>query len=173
MKSNALFSKCGSYRWKLSRLISESKTELIFIGLNPSYGDSERNDQTLIRIINFAQSWGFGRVYVINLFARITTRPEILRYCDDPVGSENDLILERNIRYWLANDLCKLWIGWGVNGKLMNRDKKVLEKIKNKDSKEPYAIGITKKGCPRHPLYVGKNKKLLPFAFDRNLSSYY
>ena len=46
-------------------------------------------------------------------------------------GSINDDVLDQNIKYWLANDCCKLWIGWGVNGKLMNRGYKVLKKLEN------------------------------------------
>ncbi len=165
MKSNASFSSCGSYRWILSREINASKTELIFIGLNPSSANYEENDPTLKRLIGFSEIWGFGKLSVINLFARISTKPKILKFCDDPVGSKNDFVLEKNIKYWLANDLCQLWIGWGVNGKLMNRDESVLKKIKNKYAKQPYVIGITKNGCPMHPLYVGKSKKLYPYIY--------
>ncbi len=164
MISNATFSFCGSYRWRLIREINESKKELIFIGLNPSLANEKKNDPTLRRIIGFAEIWGFGRLYVVNLFARISRSPKLLRYCDDPVGSKNDFVLNQNIKYWLANDLCQLWIGWGTNGKFMNRDAWVLKKITNKYLKKPYIIGLTKEGYPKHPLYVGKNKKLYPYT---------
>ncbi len=165
MKSNASFSSCGSYRWTLIRVINESKKEIIFIGLNPSSANSKENDPTIRRLLSFAERWGFGKLYVINLFAKITKTPEMLKYCDDPVGSRNDLVLDQYIKYWMANELCQLWIGWGVNGRLMNRDVQVLKKIKNKYSKKLYTIGITRQGKPLHPLYVAKNKKLYPFPY--------
>jgi len=159
----SIWEKIFQLGWQNSSLTGE-KAELLFIGLNPSSANSKENDPTLRRLLTFAESWGFGKLYVINLFARIAKSPKILKSCDDPIGSINDDILEQNINYWLANDLCKLWIGWGVNGKLMNRGHKVLKKLENKYSKQPYTIGITKQGYPIHPIYVGRDKKLYPFS---------
>ena len=69
------------------------------------------------------------------------------------------------ISFWAANDLCDLWIGWGVYGKLMNRNIRVLKKIKQHYSKRPYVIGLTKDGHPRHPLYISNEQNLYQMEF--------
>ncbi len=159
MKSSASFSSCKGYRWNLSRYINDTRKTLIFIGLNPSLANNSKNDPTLRRLIGFAELWEYGTLVVVNLFARITKSPKFLASCNDPVGWKNDVELNKRLNYWETNDSCDLWIGWGINGRLMNRDKLILKRIKE-SSKKPYVIGLTKDGCPRHPLYTSKQKTL-------------
>ena len=159
MKSSASFSTCKDYRWNLSRYINKSQKTLIFIGLNPSLANKSENDPTLKRLLGFAELWGYGSLIVVNLFARITKSPKVLASCDDPVGWKNDFELNKRISYWETKDSYELWIGWGINGRLMNRDKLLLKRIK-KSSKKPYVIGLTKDGYPRHPLYTSKQENL-------------
>ena len=162
MKSSAVFSTCREYRWRLNRYISDSKKELIFIGLNPSLANSFHDDPTLRRLVAFAGNWGYGSLIVVNLFARISKSPKSLKTCNDPIGWNNDLELDKIINYWSKQELCDLWIGWGVNGKFMNRDVRLLRKIRN-SSKKPLVIGLTKDGHPKHPLYISKLKTLCNF----------
>tara|TARA_Y100001968_G_C19106482_1_gene595121 strand:- start:56 stop:559 length:504 start_codon:yes stop_codon:yes gene_type:complete len=159
VKSSASFSPCKKYRWHLSRYITNSKKELIFIGLNPSLADARHNDPTLRRLIAFSKIWGYGSLVVINLFARISKSPKLLASCIDPVGWKNDFELQKRINYWSRNHLCDLWIGWGANGKLMNRNEILIKKLKE-SSKQPCVIGLTKEGHPKHPLYISKQKNL-------------
>ena len=79
INSNAVFSFSRKYRYRLNRRINQSRHEIIFIGLNPSTADEEDNDSTLIRVLNFSNSWGYGSLVVINLFARISTSPRLLK----------------------------------------------------------------------------------------------
>ena len=79
MNSNAVFSLCRKYRYRLNRRISQSRKEIIFIGLNPSTADEKDNDSTLRRLLDFSDSWGYGSLVVINLFARISNSPKILK----------------------------------------------------------------------------------------------
>ena len=159
MKSSASFSTSKDYRWNLTRYINDNKKELIFIGLNPSFGSASDNDPTLRRLIGFAELWGYGSLVVINLFAKISKSPKLLALCNDPVGWKNDFELNTRINYWTTNHFCELWIGWGINGIFMNRNEKLLKRIK-KSSRHPYVIGLTKEGHPQHPLYISKTKKL-------------
>tara|TARA_Y100001968_G_scaffold292692_1_gene298093 strand:- start:18719 stop:19123 length:405 start_codon:yes stop_codon:yes gene_type:complete len=129
------------------------------MGLNPSLANSRDNDPTLTRLVDFAELWGYGSLVVINLFARVSKSPKLLAFCDDPVGWKNDFELQKRIEYWSRNDACDLWIGWGVNGTFMNRNERLLKRIK-KSSKNPCVIGLTKDGHPKHPLYIARNKTL-------------
>ncbi len=164
MKSSASFSSCKKYRWGLTRLISDSKRELIFIGLNPSLATGKANDRTLCRLISFTKSWGYGSLKVINLFALISKEPNILKYCKDPIGLKNDYELKKSIRYWSKNFQCDLWIGWGLKGEIMDRHNKILKMIKDESTRDPLVIGLSKNGHPLHPLYVSKKKKLYPLS---------
>ena len=165
IRSNASFSDCGKYRWSLTRVFDESKKGLVFIGLNPSLATSSENDPTLRRLIRFSKTWGYSSLHVLNLFAKITNRPNMLRTCCDPIGQKNDFELERNIRLWSENNSYDLLLGWGVNGKFMNRNKQILNIISKSSSRRPYVIGLTKEGHPSHPLYLPSNSKLFYFPF--------
>ena len=172
MNSNAVFSFSRKYRYRLNRRINQSRKEIIFIGLNPSTADEEDNDSTLIRVLNFSNSWGYGSLVVINLFARISPSPSILKSSSNPIGPFNNFELKTNIKNWSENEFCDLWLGWGVNGSFMNRDRNILKEIKKYSKKKmqhfpkaqmPLALGLTKGGYPRHPLYMPNSSYLRTF----------
>ena len=170
--SFCLFSKCSSYRWILKRELLTGNKTIIFIGLNPSKANSFTNDRTLIRIINFCSRWNYKNVYVINLFGLISKSPIQLLKSKDPVGENNNLITFKTLKFWRENINCDLWVGWGDNGQLNGRDLEVLKIIKNlsnlKSSESNYSkpvlsLGLSKKGNPRHPLYMPNESFLRPF----------
>ena len=59
----------GNYRYLLWREWDSQSKTVSFIMLNPSRADAEINDPTITRCINFARSWGYGRLEIVNLFA--------------------------------------------------------------------------------------------------------
>ena len=166
-----LFSQCRSYRWILKREFPSGKRTVVFIGLNPSKANSTNNDRTLIRIINFCSRWNYKNIYVINLFGLISKSTSQLSKKKDPVGINNDLITLKALEFWRKNVNCDLWLGWGDKGNLNSRDLEVLKLIRNlsnwksnenKYSKRILSLGITKKGNPRHPLYLPNRSYLKP-----------
>ena len=58
--------------------------------LNPSRADAQTKDPTITRSINFALSWGYGRLEVVNLFAYRTSKPSLLKQAAEPIGRDND-----------------------------------------------------------------------------------
>ncbi len=170
--SFCLFSKCRSYRWILKRELLSGRKTVVFIGLNPSKANSLNNDRTLIRIINFCSKWNYKNIYVINLFGLISKSPSHLSKNLDPVGKNNNLITLKALEFWRENINCDLWLGWGDKGNLYRRDREVLKLIKsfsNSNSKENnhfkriLSLGFSKKGSPRHPLYMPNESLLKPF----------
>ena len=97
VSGTAAFSPCGRYRWWLERLWQPAAPRLIFIGLNPSRADGQRDDPTLRRVVGFAQRWGFGSLEVLNLLALISPSPAVLRRATDPVGAEADFWLQHRL----------------------------------------------------------------------------
>ena len=170
--SFCLFSECGSYRWILKREFSSGNKTIVFIGLNPSKANSSNNDRTLIRIINFCSRWNYKNIYIINLFGLISKSPNQLLKSNDPIGENNDLIILKSLEFWRENTYCDLWLGWGDKGQLNGRDRKVLKLIKNFSnfksnennySKRVLSLGLSKKGNPRHPLYMPNQSILRKF----------
>jgi len=167
-----LFSKCGSYRWILKRELFSGKKTIVFIGLNPSKANSFKNDMTLVRIINFCSKWHYKNIYVINLFGLISKSPLQLAKSKDPIGSNNDLIIFKTLKFWQKNINCDLWLGWGDKGQLNGRNREVIKIIKNlsnlNSNKNKYferilSLGTSKKGNPLHPLYIPNESILRPF----------
>jgi len=122
MQKGAVVDKTELYRYSLWREWNIDAPKLVFIMLNPSKADAYIDDPTLRRYIGFAKSWGFGSLTVINLFAYRSAKPSELRQVNDPVGTQNDRYLKKAIK-----SADKIVVAWGNNGKLMQRDRIVLD----------------------------------------------
>ena len=138
---NAIISADGKYRYQLSRIWDEEKPNILFIMLNPSTADADVDDPTIRRVMNFSKSWGYGGVFVGNLYAFRSTDPKALQHTDDPIGKDNiehikELIgvTERVVYAWGNNQKEPEWLSSLVD--------------------TPYCIDISKKGVPKHPLYL-------------------
>ena len=138
------FSRCARYRYWLSRTWDTSGERCLFIGLNPSTADAEADDPTIRRIMGFARDWGYGGVIVANLFAWRATDPEDLKRATDPIGPRNNYWLRR-----LPSKSDEVIAAWGNDGRFQQRQRYVLARIPRLK-----CLGITARGCPRHPLYV-------------------
>ena len=170
--SICLFSECKSYRWILKKELFYGTKNLVFIGLNPSKGNSSNNDRTLTRIVSFCSRWNYKNIYIINLFGLISKSPSQLSKSNDPIGKNNDLITIKALEFWKGDRNCDLWLGWGDKGQFKGRDRKVLKLIKNfsnSNAKESHfskrilSLGLSKKGNPRHPLYMPNESLLRKF----------
>ena len=148
MEKGAIIDKTGFYRYSLWREWNINAPNLVFIMLNPSKADESIDDPTLRRCINFAKSWGCGSLKVVNLFAYRSVSPSDLKRVNDPIGKQNNLYLKKAIK-----SADKVVVAWGNNGKLMQRDRAVLQLL-SKHNLQPYCLGTTQEGSPRHPLYV-------------------
>jgi hypothetical protein len=144
------------YRYLLGRKWDINLPQVTFVMLNPSTADAKKDDPTLTRCINFAKSWDYGSLEVVNLFAYRATKPRELRQVADPVGLKNNCYLQ------LATKQASLIIvAWGTKGSFLKRDKEVLNLI---SGKQPlYCLGLTKHGHPCHPLYVKNSTKIIIF----------
>lgn len=152
MIKGAVISNGGLYRYGLSRIWNEEGKKVMFMMLNPSTADAEKDDPTTRRCINYAKSWGYGGLYVGNLFAYRSTKPEGLFKVFDPVGPEND--------YWISVMAQRSYIvvcAWG--------NKRIIEKMRPEHrpldfvDNSLYYLELSKDGIPKHPLYLKKDLK--------------
>jgi hypothetical protein len=153
MRTDACFSRCGTYRYALWRRWAAGP-QVLFVMLNPSTADKQRDDPTIRRCIGFAARWGYGAVAVGNLFAFRTPSPDVLRQAAHPVGRANDRWLER-----LAAESSRLIAAWGNDGAFLGRDAQVRELLG-----PLYALALTRRGQPRHPLYLPGRAEPVPWC---------
>jgi hypothetical protein len=157
MTEGALLSPCRRYRYALYRVWNTDRPTVAFIMLNPSTADEVADDPTIRRCTGFAAAWGYGQLIVGNLFALRATDPRALAGDPDPVGADNDGTLVTLARSHLV--IC----AWGGRGGLRRRDAAVTALLAGLGS-QPYALGFTQAGAPRHPLYLPATREPLPWG---------
>ena len=143
MKTDATFSECRQYRYALWRIWDKSKAYALFIGLNPSTADENKNDPTITRCINFARDWGYGGLCMVNLFAFRATQPSVLMAAKHPVGLDNDnCILKMSAKAGV------IVAAWGNQGSYLGRSNKIATLVP-----DLMCLKMNKTGEPAHPLY--------------------
>lgn len=143
VSSGAQFSDCRNYRYGLWRKWNADLPNIMFIGLNPSTASENMDDPTIRRVKRFAKDWGYGGVYMCNLFGIISAYPKVLTTCADPVG-ENDK--------WLTFFSCycrDILFAWGNFKESKERANKVIQFFP-----DAVCLGFNANGTPKHPLYV-------------------
>lgn len=154
VRSEAVYSACGAYRYALTRVWDDSLPRLAFVMLNPSTASELADDPTVARCVRRARVGGWGAVRVCNLFALRETRPERLKAHPEPEGAENEGQLA---------EAC-LWAdvvaaAWGVHGAHLGQGQKVAVRLR-RDARALLHLGLTRAGHPRHPLYVSYGVKM-------------
>lgn len=158
--SGAVFSECGTYRYKLWRAWDISKPVLTFLMLNPSTANATENDPTVERCQRRAIALGFGGLRVANIFALRSTDPSQLYSHPAPIGYENDQAIID-----LCSDAGLVICGWGKHGQLMKRGLSVLNLLRGRNI-QPHYLLLNQDKSPRHPLYIGMRVKPQPFPFN-------
>lgn len=148
----AVFSPDGRYRYALWRMWDPSVPPLMFIGLNPSTASETTNDPTITRMIHRAMKDAFlgrreyGGLLVGNLYSLVSTDPKAL-------ADELFPLLEEDVTCSYLAQMIKLagrvLVGWGAFPEAAERAPIVLKMVN-----EPYCLGLTADGHPKHPLYI-------------------
>jgi hypothetical protein len=159
MIRTAVFDASERYRYRLDRRWSQGSGRVVFVMLNPSTADAERDDPTIRRCMGFAADWGHRGLTVVNLFAWRATKPKELTLAEDPIGEDNDLHLRSAIQRSQ-----RIVLAWGNHGRLNDRWRDVVALLGRR--RELFCLGKTKLGQPRHPLYVRRDFEALPFVID-------
>jgi len=160
MRKAAIISPCGKYRYSLLRQWDEQKPLVMFIMLNPSKADAEDDDPTIRRCMAFARNWGFGGIYVGNLFAYRSTDPDELLKSPDVICPENKEHL------MLMADVCDIIVtAWGAHKavQMAERDRP-LQFIGGLSSSKMHYLALTKSGEPGHPLFLRGDLKPIKYS---------
>jgi hypothetical protein len=163
---SAKISRDGKYRYHLRRILPDGGGIATFLMLNPSTANHEVDDPTIRRCLGYCRRWGCGTLDVVNLFALRATHPTALRKARDPVGPRN-----RRWVTWAVDGARRpldrdepgpVVCAWGTHGSYLDQDLAVLDWIEGLCA--PMALGFTRDGHPRHPLYVPCTAELVPFV---------
>jgi hypothetical protein len=135
--------------------------------LNPSTADGDTDDATIRKCIAFTNRLGYCSLYVVNLFAWRTARPEELLFVSDPVGPLNDFYLGARagsdccapeiIAAWGSLDFCR------ARPTLLQRVPQVMREL-GVLPRRVMCLGTTKNGDPRHPYRLHYAAELQPFT---------
>ena len=156
-EKSAVISDCGKYRYSLTRTWNDELPKVMFVMLNPSTADAMKDDPTIRRCVGFANSWGYGGIIVVNLFAFRATNPKELLSEEHPIGGDNLYYMRK-----AYDKVDKVVCAWG-NKPILRKwfqcksfnESVLVHFIKDKS----YYLELSKDGTPKHPLYLKKDLK--------------
>jgi hypothetical protein len=144
----ALLSKDKRYRYLLTRRLDyRRKGTVVFVMLNPSTADHITDDQTIKAVKHFGVANGFSHLKVVNLMALRTAYPKELRLADDPYGPHNEDIVEQTLA-----GADRVVVAWGAHD--LAPFPRVFDLFPVIIGAEPWCLGLTKYGHPRHPCRI-------------------
>lgn len=148
----AVISECGKYRFQLWRIWDNSKPMVFWVMHNPSTADESEDDPTIRRIIGFTKSWGYGGLYVGNLFPYRATNPkQLLNKRFSEISPIENLQHLRDMR-----KLCELHVLAYGNPIIPDANPIFIDDTW-------HGLKFTKSGNPCHPLYLNSNLKPIKF----------
>lgn len=166
---SAIFSDCMRWRYRLDRDFLNLSGPTIAFGLhNPSKAGADNNDPTSRRGIGYAMAWGGRKLIFVNPWAGCATKPEDLWKMADPVGPMNDFHIAAVAREVTQTGGFFVF-AWGAVSPprhlrfAVTARLHTFEKIVRDHGCDVRALGLTKAGQPRHPLYMRANAKPEPW----------
>lgn len=168
----ARFSNDRRMRYRLARSLTDTPITITdghvdcargvtFVMLNPSTADAFTLDPTVRRCLGFARAWGADVLQVVNLFALRATDPRELYVPDADIGDGH--VNDGEILAALLGSGVATAVGaWGAHGALRDRGRRVLALLQRRFRVPLQHLGLTKRGHPRHPLYLAANTTLAP-----------
>ena len=124
-----------------------------WIMLNPSLADTEIDDNTITRCIDYSQQWGYDGMLVANLFGFRSPYPKCLKVAAEPVGPGNYGQI-----FNVANKTELLVAAWGSPmNRMVNEQAVWVRHLLRYHTM--HVLRLTMGGHPHHPLYLPKKLK--------------
>ncbi len=146
-----VYSQDMRYRYAYFQSWNAALPLVLWVMLNPGTGETEmRRRNTLERCKQWSRSWGYGGLLIGNAFAFRTKAARELKRAPEPTNFHNDEALS-----FLAANAQKTIVAWGNGGALEQRSQALAPILRG-----ARCLGVTKRGEPRHPLYVSSSASL-------------
>ena len=161
--AGALFSPDCRFRYRLWRRWGTGPL-CVWVMLNPSTADANKDDNTIRRCVGFARMWGFAGIEVVNLYPLVSTDAKAMLRCPDRHGPLGVAPIRSALRDH-RNAVC----AWGAHA-----EPGVATLVADCAEREigwenVSCLGLTKSGQPRHPLRIAyaTPRALLAYAQGR------
>ena len=153
MFKDAVISDCTIFRYRLLREFDDALLSgtALFVLNNPSVADANIDDATARRGMGYTKDWGYSHMWFGNTNPYRSTDPSLAEIPPEPVLAINDQHLRDMARE--ADIVIAAW-GADANRELSIRAINVIREVA-----DIYALAFTKKGIPRHILYLKKDLK--------------
>jgi hypothetical protein len=162
----ASLSKCGSYRWTLTRVWG-GKPPLVVVMFNPSTADHQVDDPTINLLIHIAAHNGYGGIVVVNGIPLRSAKPAeaidmVNTWAERQAWDERDALQVNLAEIQKAVGRAgAVLLAWGaLADSCFHWFEMLMEDIENAlpQGVPVYCLGKTKNGWPKHPLARGKHK---------------
>ncbi|QSY98613.1 DUF1643 domain-containing protein (plasmid) [Rhizobium bangladeshense] len=167
------------FRWELRRIWNDVPNPklILWLMLNPSTADAEKDDPTLLRIIKWGKAWGYDGAIVVNLYPFRSPSPIELKKWH-AAGGLKPSVYERNRDITLAAmKECdwEIMAGWGGS---LPKPEGVLTYMRTLNHRAltidhgwPIwrCLGVSQGGMPIHPMARGRNRipdDATPIVYD-------
>lgn len=162
-QESAVFSPCGTWRYRLDRHVQERNYVFAYFGVNGATAKADEDDQTSTKWTGFTLRNGGRRYIASNRYAYCAKDVRLLAHAPDPIGPENDRYLAEIIAEAEILVPC-----WGSRAKLPPALRPRLDALREQifDAGKPVMIfGLTDSGDPKHPLFLGYDTPLVEWRF--------
>lgn len=147
---------------------------LICCGINPSTAKPNELDNTVRRLDRFAKDNGYDGYIMINIYPQISTDPKNIHLdLDETIHKHNLKKLKRIFKAYPNSDM---WAAWGV---LIETRQYFYQSLKEMYSiSKQYDLNwihfnqLTKKGHPRHPLYLRADSEIFEFDIENYIEKH-
>lgn len=158
---SAVLSPCGTYRYRLDRVVGMDGPVFAFFGINPSTADGYTDDATVRKWIGFTKTWGGSRFIVGNVCPLRAT--DVRALADHPQGLQSHRENLAHLQH-MAAEADVLVPCWGDRKKAprwMHNDIDALRAWLLTSGKPVMVLGLTKGGDPMHPLMLAYSTPLI------------
>lgn len=158
------FNANRTHRIALPRRWEEGGTYVLWVLLNPSQADRNRdqNDLTVSKCEGFSKRWGHSALWVTNVFSFIATYPHELEGASVEVLRTSQAFM-RMVN--LSVGAAEIIVGWGgsIPKALANEPEAVVRALRIASEAPIRCLGTTADGHPRHPSRLGYDTERVAF----------
>lgn len=146
---------------------------ILYIGLNPSTADYDREDPTSRRIKQFTASFGGQGWLLMNLYPLKATNPDDLPLStDEQIAADNLHTFQEALSLFRPTKIIACWGDIITKRDYLSAERDRLLAMLKAAGLPVYTIGpVSKLGHARHPLYLSGETKLLEYVFGESHTS--